>query len=90
MTAKVNADDLWTMYLSTLRYSLGRSTYIVTECTRLYNTYKEHFSPSQRSQVAHEIQSELSRAERAGTTVGMDMDHSVWVKFANQINSEPW
>jgi hypothetical protein len=85
---EVSPDDLWTMLLSTIRYSMGRATYMPSVCADYYEKFKSEFTLEMRRQIYREITEEIARAERLGTTLGMDFDHAVWVNLSNRIRVE--
>lgn len=89
MTAKVNVNDLWTMYINTVRHTLVSNQHAAAGCVEMYHRYKGHFSLSQCSQVAHEVQREICRAEAAGETLGTRADHLSWLRLVSDINGEP-
>ncbi len=77
----VSANDLWTMLLSTFRYSVRRSSYMPSECVEMYKKYSKHLSDIQRDKIVSEVAQELERAEALGQTVGMQCDHEMWSAF---------
>lgn len=52
-------EDLWVMLLSTIRYSLGRQTYMTSLAPELVLKYSYHLTVDQLVQVAREIQEYL-------------------------------
>lgn len=52
-------EDLWVMLLSTIRYSLGRQTYMTSFAPELVLKYSYHLTVNQLLQVAREIQEYL-------------------------------
>ncbi len=85
---EVNAADLWTLLLSTIRYSLGRQTYMVQYSTELFERYGEALTVMQRLQIAREILQEVERCERQGKTCGSEGDHVHWKTFVKHYNAE--
>ena len=77
----VTNQDLWVMLLSTIRYSLGRSTYMPDYCISLYEDYGKFLSQHQRKQILDEIKQAVELAESCNRTVGMKCDHETWLKF---------
>lgn len=52
-------EDLWVMLLSTVRYSLGRQTYMTSLAPELVLKYSYHLTVNQLLQIAREIQEYL-------------------------------
>lgn len=84
----VSGGDLWVMLSATIRYSLGRSTYMSALCTDLYSRYRWVLSREQRKQLAEEVRRELERAEQASFLVGHQCDHDAWRAFVAMIDAE--
>lgn len=85
---EVTPDDMWLLLLSTIRYSLGRSSYIVSTCRILYDNYKAYLTIEQRRQIAREVDAELRRCEDRWTTLGMEVDHRTWRQLVTHIDQE--
>lgn len=82
----VNKTDFWIMLLSTVRYSLGRSSYIVSECLELIEKYE--LEDSQKAQLYREIGEELDRAVRFGTFLGDETNHRIWEKIKMKLEPD--
>lgn len=82
---EVDHKDLWMLLLSTVRYSMGRSTYMTSYAVDLVCRYEQSLQTAQLMQIAEEIEMELLRAENAGRTLGMDMDHDSWKQGVKRI-----
>lgn len=82
-TVAVPQNDLWVLLLCTVRYAMGRMSYITVETTDLLRKHEKDLKKEQRAQIRDEVQKELDRAERDSKTLGMDMDHRVWAKLVN-------
>ena len=61
----VSSADLWIMILSTIRYSMGRRTYMPDVCYEIYCRYKDSLTPFQKNQIAEEVRDELQKIGRA-------------------------
>jgi hypothetical protein len=85
---EVPLEDLWVMLLSTIRYSMGRATYMPTLCAEMYARYRGCLSRDMRLQVMREIEEELEMRTRVGKTLGWPEDHKVWSDLAARIRSE--
>ena len=88
MTVEVRSEDLWTMLLSTVRYSMGRATYMPGLCAELYDRYQEHLSREERLQIMREIEAEIEFRARTGGKLGWDCDHQVWVNLIARIRAK--
>ena len=75
----ISKDDLETMVVCTVRYSLGRRSYIVGDAAGIVRWSWDDLRPGIRSVVLRDVSEAIERAESGGTTVGMQMDHDVWV-----------
>ncbi len=84
----VNDNDIWVMLLSTIRYSMGRMSYMPSYCVDLYHSYKKALTKEQRLQIAEEINQELKIAESHNKTLGAKYDHETWLNLAAQISKE--
>ena len=58
-TIQVEYQDLWTLLLSTIRYSMGRTTYMPEYCIDLYLNYGRKLSVGCKKQIANEIKEKL-------------------------------
>lgn len=81
----MSVDDLWVMIVSTIRYSLGRATYMPGWACEIYQRYKIHLTPDRRKQIYDEVRGEIDRAERNDKLLGMDFDHKQWKKLVAKI-----
>ncbi len=82
---EVAHNDLWVMLLGTVRYSMGRSTYMTAYSVELVERYNRALTNGQLAQLAQEIEKELKTAEDAGRTLGMEMDHTGWREGVNLL-----
>ena len=82
---KVRRDDLWLMLLSMVRYSMGRSSYIVGTTRTALARHGRDLEPHQRAQVVREIREALAERERDGKPLGMEMDHTEWKVCADEV-----
>lgn len=55
----MDKNSIWTMYISAIRYALGRHTYITSEAQDWTKAVKPHLTLSQRKQVYDEILAHL-------------------------------
>src|SRR3990172_12066555 len=98
---RVLTEDLWVMLISTIRYSMGRQSYMPGLCAEMYAHYKSALTLGQRKQIADEIETELRyvmelRASGAlrhavypvNVWLGSEGDHKTWETLAMQIRTE--
>ena len=81
----VDPHDLWIMLLSTVRYSMGRMTYMTTLAGELVIKYEKYLKKGDLRQIAREIEEELLRCSESSGTLGMEMDDRVWRDSASKI-----
>jgi len=74
----ITKDQLWLMLLSTIRYSMGRRTYITAICKDLVYRFIQYLEPWQQKQIAEEIQKELDRAHKSNQLLGDQCDEDCW------------
>jgi len=86
MKIETNRDDLYVFLTCTLRYALGRSSYIVSDVINLLTKYECCLEPWQFEGMIREIRNELSRCERNKMFCGMEMDHNAWRKFVEKYS----
>lgn len=84
--APVSPDDLWTLILCTVRYAMGRQTYIVGLAADMVRRYGASLDQRQVAQIAREIRDALAFEERLGRQLGADMDHREWQRLADEID----
>lgn len=75
---EVTYDDFWTMLLSTIRYSMGRQTYMPSVCIDMCKAYGNYLAPQQQAQIVKEIKREVELYEGMKKTLGADCDHRTW------------
>jgi len=87
-TIQVEYQDLWTLLLSTIRYSMGRTTYMPEYCIDLYLNYGRKLSVGCKKQIANEIKEKLLMSEMVPTILGHECDCASWKKLFNLIERE--
>lgn len=83
----IDAQTMWIFLLSSLRYAMGRRSYITGVTAELVAEHFDMLTPAQREQVIEEIQQELDRREAVGSTLGDQCDHEVWQRAVVQLRS---
>jgi hypothetical protein len=79
----VSPDDMWTLLLSTVRYSLGRSTYMTAYSVGMVVKYEACLETYQLRQISKEIRDEIEQYEAAGRRIP---DYSTWRQGAQEID----
>ena len=76
---------MWIMLLSTIRYSMGRRTYMTSLAPELVGRYKKALTDDQLKQIKEEVEKEIKMTESMGKTLGDECDHISWTAFVNQL-----
>lgn len=76
MSTLKNADSM--MLLLSVRYALGRCTYIVSEVCGWVRLHWPELDVNIRALIMREVSQRLEMADRTGDLVGMQMDHNQW------------
>jgi hypothetical protein len=74
----VSTQDLGVMLQLSVRYALGRSTYVVGEVIDLLRGHWHAVERRERACILADIRTELERARAAKRTVGDQQDHDQW------------
>ncbi len=86
--AVISIEDLDTMLFSSIRYAMGRMTYVVSDTAEIVRAYWKYLSKPRREQIITELRNELERAARENRLIGMEMDHEVWQKLYDDLLKE--
>jgi len=78
--SQISKDELSLMLSASLRYALGRRSYVVVVIGRLVVNYFHNLILWDRQRLIQEIQEAIDIAERSGRTVGDPQDHDFWKK----------
>lgn len=81
-------NDLWVLLLCSLRYAMGRASYVTGEVANLVWRYRNHLTQPQRAQIAGEIRTAVREAHNGGGFLGMKMDEAEWVRLADRLEGE--
>jgi hypothetical protein len=73
--------DLYSMLVGQVRYSLGRSSYIVGDACSQVRRYWRHLREGERAVVERDVVEELDRYERMGRTCGDSCDQREWERL---------
>ncbi len=82
---EVAPNDLWIMAISTVRYSMGRSTYMSSMALELVIRYEKDLHVIQLHQIANEVAEALRIREESNSTLGMQMDHDAWKEWLGEL-----
>lgn len=81
----VELSDMWILLLATIRYSLGRRTYMSSFSGELVVKYQDYLNTQQLKQIVEEIEKKLHLAENSGIMLGDKYAHSNWKKTVSNI-----
>lgn len=81
MVKAVTNNNMWVLLLSTIRYSMGRRTYMSTLAPELVMDYWEYLSTDQLDQIRKEVEKELERDRDNPGWMGMEFDRDSWKYF---------
>lgn len=77
----VPREDLYSLLVGQVRYSLGRQSYVVGVACDQVRRYWRHLREGEREVIRRDVVEELARYERMGATCGMQMDHAEWMRL---------
>ena len=77
----VTNNNMWVLLLSTIRYSMGRRTYMSSLAPELVMEYWEYLSTDQLNQIRKEVEKELEIDREYPKHLGMDCDRDSWKSF---------
>ena len=85
------SQDMWIMLLSTVRYSMGRRTYMSSVAPELVIKYRYYLQLSRVKQIRDEVQKELElhyrmKGEGREKWLGDDCDVHSWEIFIEVVN----
>lgn len=84
---EIDSETMWIFLLSSLRYAMGRRSYITSLTAELVAKHFDMLTPAQREQVIQEIMTELDRRTAIGQTLGDACDHEMWWKTVERLRS---
>lgn len=77
-------NDLEVMLSCTIRYAMGRQSYIVSNAIDLFKQYLPYITESVADRIIKEIRDELGRCEGLERTLGANMDHNAWSHLVSE------
>lgn len=75
---EVDGEHLGMLVACTVRYALGRRSYMVRQTCMLVRVYWGRLSPHWRRVIRRDVRHEVQECEDAGLLVGDRMDHEQW------------
>lgn len=81
----ITPDALWIMLLSTIRYAMGRRTYITALCADYATRYGRYLTEEQRMQIVNDIKDEFA----AGRDMGDSCDRTEWERAIEALGGKP-
>lgn len=80
---KVAARDLGVLVVSSLRYALGRATYITSDTSELVERYWKYIPLNDRTVVLRDLQRHLDQSKDHDT-----IDNRIWVSLREKLYRE--
>ena len=80
----VSKDRLYMFLVSSVRYALGRSSYIVGLTADAVRDYWRYLDPGMREVILRDIKEALDGRLR----LGMEMDHNTWLALHRELDPE--
>lgn len=84
--AAVKNHDLGTLAVTSIRYSLGRASYMPAEIIRLILLHRNDIPSADLSLIRKEVTHALQEAETRGKNLGMAIDHAAWKAFLVELD----
>lgn len=81
----IHDEHLWPLLLCTIRYAMGRSSYIVGDACDYYRCYGSRLTAWQRQQIGREVADAVALAERMDGLLGHEIDHREWKRLSDEI-----
>jgi hypothetical protein len=85
---EITQDDLFTVVVALVRYSLGRRSYVVGQACDLVKHYGPMLAPGELEVVRRDIAEELNRTESRNATLGDKCDHESWKRLVAWIEQQ--
>ena len=83
----VAVTDLWVLLISTVRYSMGRSTYMSSLAWELTVAYNKALTDQQLQQTIEEIEKELEIEKNRKGHMGMACDVTSWERGVLELKA---
>jgi hypothetical protein len=79
--------DLGLLLICSLRYSLGRSSYVVGMMAEMIEQHWPKLTVSDRQVIIRDVREALEEAHNRGNTLGMEMDDRTWRELLLKLES---
>lgn len=76
---------MWLLLLSTVRHSLGRCSYIISDVCDMVLAYSESLDKHQLGQIRREVEIALNLQEAGWAFLGHKVDHDRWKRFCEEL-----
>lgn len=87
--ADLSADDLGLLLVCSLRYAMGRRSYITALIAEKIEAHFSNLSASDRVVILRDLRQSLQHAEGAGRMLGDAMDDKVWRDLLVKLEAMP-
>jgi len=87
-TQTIDTNELWALLLCSVRYAMGRQSYVVGEVCDLVRKHRVRLTDEQVGMIASEVSSELSFHARRGRFLGAEMDHREWQRLVTDLTAK--
>ena len=77
--------DVGLLLICSLRYALGRSSYVTSAIAEIVEKNWLGLSVSDKEVILRDIREALAEAEKAGRKLGMDMDDRMWRALVERL-----
>lgn len=85
---QVARDHLFSLLVSSVRYALGRSSYVTSLTCGMVTAYAKHLRTHEIEVIIRDIAAELDVAVRKDKHLGMRCDHNDWKFLLNWLCTE--
>jgi hypothetical protein len=89
LMAQVGSADLYTLLVGSVRYALGRSSYITATTADIVRRHWRDLDAGQREVVLRDLREAIDDADRRCAPVGMRCDHEGWVALVRREGPAP-
>lgn len=86
-TQTVNSDDFNVLLICTVRYAMGRMSFIVGQTSGFVKNYWPTLTASTKEVIIRDVNDELDKVLRNNGFLGAKMDHDVWVNLLNWMQA---
>lgn len=84
----INSDDLGLLALCSLRYAMGRKSYITSSVAEIIEARWNEFSSNDKVTILRDLERALGLASDAGQPLGMTMDDSMWRGLLDRLKAK--